>query len=262
MFAIAKISASAAATLGLMAGFATAGGFVAPVAPISPPVTAPVAAGDWAGAYGGLSLGYSFGADDEIGFSFLNDDVEVGRQTALENVKIKGPTADLHAGYRWQRGNWVYGPELAIEGGSVDDSRTFQPEDFSVSPEPGTTIDYEFGPTELTASVNYIATLAFKTGYVVNPQTLVYGTAGVNHGDFDYELSSGGDSVSQSYSQTGWVLGLGVERKLTERVSMFAEYQYRQFGKSDIYFGDDEDSIQTQATPKHQNIKLGVNFRF
>lgn len=244
-----------------IAGGAHAGGFVAPVEPVvvAPVVVAPVVApqspSDWAGGYAGLSLGYSFGADDEIGFDFLeNDDADlIGRHTALDNVKVKGPTAGLHAGYRWQRGNWVYGPELAIEGGSVDDSR-----DFTLA-ETGFNFETDLS---LESKVNWIATLAFKTGYLVNPQTLIYGTAGVNHGDFDYTLSGNGESETVGYTQSGWVLGLGLERKLSERMSLFAEYQYRQFGKTSIYYRDGSDSLRTEATPKHQNIKLGLNFSF
>ncbi len=239
-----------------VAGGAHAGGFIAPLEPVAvAPVVTAESPLDWAGGYAGLSLGYSFGADDEIGFDYLqggNDNL-IGRRTALENVKVKGPTAGLHAGYRWQRGNWVYGPELAIEGGSVDDSRDF------VSPAQGLGAATGY---DLESKVNWIATLAFKTGYVVSPQTLVYGTAGVNHGDFDYTLTANGESQTVGYTQNGWVLGFGFERKLSQRMSIFAEYQYRQFGKTSIYYRDGSDSLRTEATPKHQNVRLGVNFSF
>ena len=238
-----------------LAGTAHAGGFVAPVEPIIVAPVAEQAPSDWAGGYAGLSLGYSFGADDEIGFDYLQggDDNMIGRRTALENVKVSGPTASLQAGYRWQRGNWVYGPELAIEGGNVDDSREFTAPGQGL----GAGTDYE-----LESKVNWIATLAFKTGYLMNPQTMIYGTAGVNHGDFDYTLTANGASETVGYTQNGWVLGLGFERKLTERTSMFAEYQYRQFDKTSIYYRDGADALRTEATPKHQNIRLGVNFSF
>ncbi len=234
-----------------VSGGAHAGGFVAPLEPVAvaPVLIAPESPSDWAGGYGGLSLGYSFGADDEIGFDFLeNDDADlIGRHTALDNVKVSGPTAGLHAGYRWQRGNWVFGPELAIEGGSVDDTRDFTVAETDIS---------------LESKVNWIATLAFKTGYLTNPQTLIYATAGVNHGDFDYTLSGNGESASVGYTQNGWVLGFGFERKLSQRMSLFAEYQYRQFGKTSIYYRDGSDALRTEATPKHQNVRLGVNFSF
>lgn len=222
-----------------------AGGYIAPVTEV--PVIAPIVdvapVSDWAGAYVGGSLGYSFGGDDEVGLDFFTGGTLTGRDTGLGDLDLNGPTASVHAGYRWQRGAWVFGPELAIEGGSVDDS-----------------VEFSSGGTDYTAesSVNYIATLAMKTGYVVNPQTLVYGTAGLTYGDFSYDLNT----ASEDYTANGWAVGLGVERKLSDRMSVFAEYQYRDFGSTDVSFADGADSIVTVATPKHQNVKLGVNFRF
>ncbi|MDP5306532.1 outer membrane protein [Paracoccus spongiarum] len=233
----------------LTAGASAAGGYVAPVAtpPIVGPVVAVEPASSWAGAYGGVALGYSFGGDDEVGLDFFDGGVLDSRATGLADLDIGGVTGSLHGGYRWQRGSWVYGPELSLEGGSVDDSA-----DFSEGGVSGT----------ISNSVNYIAALTLKTGYLVNPQTMVYGTAGWNYGDFTYELEGPSGSGSDDYTANGYVLGLGVERQVSERMSVFAEYQYRDFGSTDATFADGADSVVTVATPKHQNVKLGVNFRF
>lgn len=224
------LTASAAAIVA-MAGASFAGGFVAPVT--EPPVIvapeAPVA--NWAGGYVGGSVGYAFGADDEIG---LND------SSALGQVDVKGVNAGLHAGYRWQRNNWVFGPELWVEGGSVDATDT---------------VTFAGASREVSSEVNYLLGLQLKTGYIVNPQTMVYGTAGFVRGDFDYSL----DDDTQGYSENGYSLGLGVERKLRENLALFAEWQYRNFGKTDITFGD---GTTTRATPEHHNVKVGVNFSF
>ena len=233
---------------------AQAGGYIAPVdtTPIAPVEPAPV--GTWGGAYGGVSLGYSFGADDEVGLDLFEDGERAFRRTDLTNVEISGPTVDLHAGYRWQRSQWVYGPELAIEGGSVDAD-----EDFTISFPDGFT-----GAGNVESSVNYIASLVFKAGYLVNPQTMIYGAAGVTHGDFDYKLSGSDGSATEGYTAQGYVLGLGVERQVSDRMSIFAEYQYRDFGREDVTFTDSatNSSAVTVATPKHQNVKMGINFNF
>ena len=218
------------AALVALSGAAAAGGYVAPV--VDDPVIAavPQSASSWNGLYLGGSIGYSFAADDEIGIR------NPGMNAALGKVDIKGATAGLHAGYRWQRGNWVYGPELWIEGGSVDD-----------------TADTSFG--EVKSELNHLVGLQLKTGYLVDPQTLVYGTAGYVHGDFDYSIGG----LTEGYSADGYSLGLGVERKLRENLALFAEWQYRNFGKTDVGF---DDGLTTYATPEHHNIKLGVNFSF
>ena len=226
------LSASSLAIVA-MSGAAFAGGYVAPVEPapiIEAPVVPPVA--DWAGGYAGGSLGYSFGADDEIG---IRDGGVM--DPALGDVEVSGVTAGLHAGYRWQRDNWVFGPELWVEGGSVDDTATIAE------------------GVDVTSEVNYLVGLQLKTGYVVNPQTLVYGTVGYVRGDFDYSI---GDQT-EGYTADGYSLGLGVERKIRDNLAVFAEWQYRNFGKENVDFGD---GLSTNATPEHHNVKVGVNFSF
>lgn len=228
------------------AGGAWAGGYVAPVA--APVEVAPVVevapASDWAGGYAGASLGYSFGADDEVGLDF-REDGGLERNSDIGAVDIKGPTAGLHAGYRWQRGNWVFGPELWVEGGSVDARDDLALDDFS-----------------LESQVNYIVGLQMKTGYAVNSATLVYGTAGAVHGDFDYTLSTAAGSQTQNYDASGYSLGLGVERKLNPNLSVFAEWQYRNFGKTDVTFSEGGLEAVSRATPEHHNVKVGINFSF
>lgn len=230
------------------AGMASAGGFVSPVLdqPVAAPVT-PAPAADWAGAYGGIALGYSFGGDDEVGLDAFEDGALVGRETGLTNLELSGVTADVHAGYRWQRGNWVFGPELSIESGSVDDVSDL-------------TFDGEAGRIE--SSVDYLASLTLKTGYLVSPATLVYGSAGLAYGKFSYDLTGLDVSGTEDYSANGYVLGLGVERKIGGNMSVFAEYQYRDYGRTDVTFTDGADSLVTVGTPTHQNVKFGVNFSF
>lgn len=233
------------------AGTVAAGGYVAPVVEPTPIIAASVEtsqSSDWAGAYVGGSLGYAFGGDDVIGLERRNaagDRLQRGNN--LGKVDIKGPTAGLHLGYRWQKDNWVFGPELGIEGGSVD--ATDRVSAIGV-----------YG--EVTSELNYLVALRMNTGYAVNPQTLLYGTLGVVHGDFDYTLSRPGSSQTENYSDTGLTVGLGVERKINERLSAFAEWEFRQFGKTEITHADGGNQLVTKATPEHHHIRVGVNFRF
>ncbi|WP_170167064.1 outer membrane protein [Paracoccus methylarcula] len=228
----------------LISGVAYAGGFVAPVIEPTPVVVEPTPVSDWAGAYVGGSLGYVLGSDDSVGFE--NSDTGA-RDTDLGDLDLKGVNAGLHAGYRWQKDKWVFGPELGIEGGSVDASENISP----------------FGTdSEIESELNYLVSLRMKTGYEVSPNTLVYGTFGVAHGDFDYTLSDASSSQTKGFSDTGVAAGLGVERKLNENLSMFAEWEYRHFGKTDVAFDTDAGTLSTRATPKHHNVKVGVNYRF
>lgn len=234
------------------AGGAMAGGYTPPVQEI---VVAPIVDVaeplNWEGAYGGASLGYSFNGDDRVGLEYFDNGVRQGTARDLTNLELKGMTAGIHAGYRWQRDNWVFGPQIGLEGGSVDASDTISAAVGSAS----------FNGT-VKSEVNYIATLTFQTGYLVDPQTMIYGNSGIVHGDFDYSLRDTTGTQTRGYSATGYVLGLGVERKINDRASMFAEWQYRNFGTNDVTFTDGADSAVTVATPEHHNIKVGVNFSF
>ncbi|WP_405402384.1 outer membrane protein [Paracoccus sp. Ld10] len=235
----------------LGSGAASAGGIISPVMDVSPVVVtteAPIAAA-WGGAYVGGSLGYIFDTDDQVGFSEVIDGDDVGLVGGLGDVGISGATAGLQLGYRWQRGNWVFGPELGVEFGSVDESIDF-----------GDDVDATSGSVE--SEMKNIATLVMKTGYAVNPQTLVYGTFGVARGDFDYTVSTDDGSLTRGFDATGAAAGLGVERMINARTSVFAEYQYRDFGNERIEFTDGIDTVSTRASMTMSTVKVGANFRF
>lgn len=253
---LSSILSASTAALVLGAGSAMAGGVIAPVIEAAPVAVTPVApvAGAWQGAYAGGSLGYSFGGDDEVGLDLIGPDGEtLDRATNLGNVKLSGATAGLHVGYRWQRDRWVFGPELAIEGGSVKD-------DITVS-----VIDPEDGPISgnIESKLKNTISLVAKTGYAIDPQTLIFGTFGVSRYNGEYRISGDGDSETVSYNTTGLTAGFGVERMISDTMSVFGAYEYRDFGRSDVDFdAEDGDVLRSIATPKHSNVKVGINFRF
>lgn len=220
---------------------AQAAGYTVPLveSPVIAPVPAPV--GDWQGAYVGATLGYAFGGDDKVA-------LHLGEESTpnLGKLELSGVNAGIRAGYNWQRQNWVFGPELAFEGGNVKD-------DFR------NTVDEELvqGDTKLK---NAFA-LRFKTGYLVNPETLIYGIVGASRAKFDYSVTTPFSEINidDSFSRTGYIVGLGVERKLTERLSLTGEYEYANYGKEHLR---NAIGVETPATPKFSNIKIGLNYRF
>lgn len=233
-------------------GAALAGGTVAPVIDVAPVevVAAPVATA-WSGLYAGGSLGYITGTDDQVGLAVIQNDEEVLRATELGDVGISGVTAGAHVGYRWQRDRWVFGPELGVEFGSVDER--IEATAFGID-------------GSAKSEMNNIVTLVMKTGYEVAPGTLVYGTFGIARGDFDYTIAGDGfDSVTRGFSETGVAAGLGVERMINARTSIFAEYQYRDFGNTELFYDSDVlggSTLSTEASMSMSSIKIGANFKF
>ena len=218
----------------LSAGAVHAGGFTAPTVEVEPvtPVVVTAEPADWAGAYGGLTLGYAFGGEDEIGVfdgdTFLGD---------LGTVELNGANAGIRAGYRWQRNRWVVGPEISYEMGDISDE-----------------FDLEDGGS-FDSQVDNLLAIKVKTGYAVRPDTLVYGIAGWQTGDFTYDVNG----VETEYDAEGYVLGLGAERKLNDRMSVTGEWEYSDFGTTDLEIAP---GFTTNASSKFNNLKLGLNFKF
>lgn len=233
----------------LSASAAAAGGYTAPVADVAPVVVAPAPAQPegWQGFYVGGALGYAFNGDDRVGVRDIVGGVPVGPTETLDaNLRVNGGFGGVQLGYRWQYGDFVIGPELSYEVGDVSDGATL------------------IGGTETWESdVNHLLTLRLKAGRVVAPQTLLYGSAGYTRGDFTYRYAGADIAQDQDYTANGYTVGLGVERKLTPRISAFGEWNYHNFGRTDIDVVDDlGDGSRTIATPSHQRLKMGLNFKF
>lgn len=233
----------ATAAIALLApAAALAGGYTAPVVPVTPVVAPDVqTAAPWGGFYAGLSLGYGLGGDDEVGVR----NPETGALTSPDTLDISGGSYGIHAGYRFQTEfrdrQIVIGPELSYEAGNISDS-------------------FNTGGVAASNEVDKFYALRVKTGIVSSTgQNLFYGIAGVGRGEFNYAVEGAGMSYEDSYKDNAWILGLGAERKINERMSVFGEWEFRGYGKTEL---TDANGFITEATPEHHHIKLGVNFNF
>ncbi|WP_323716175.1 outer membrane protein [Paracoccus aminovorans] len=219
------------ATLALGAAAANAGGYTPPVVDtgVVAPITEVAPVGNWQGGYAGLTLGYAFGGDDDVGVSGVTPD----------SLEMSGANGGVRLGYRWQKDRWVFGPELGYEGGNIKDS-------------------FSTDGYDAESKVKNVLALRMKTGYEVAPNTLVYGIAGVARGKIDYSVTGNGADINDTYTKTGYIVGLGAERMINDKWSVTGEYEYANFGKEKLSDGTNT----TNATPKFHNIKLGVNFKF
>lgn len=95
-------------------------------------------------------------------------------------------------GYNWQKGQIVYGWEA----------------DFSISD-----ISWEF------VSVDWLATVRGRLGYLVHPNLLAYATAGLGYAEVSVPCCFGIDE-----SGTDFVFGVGLEGKLNEASTLRVEY--------------------------------------
>ncbi|WP_347266936.1 outer membrane beta-barrel protein [Paracoccus sp. (in: a-proteobacteria)] len=233
----AILTSTAALILG-SAVMANAGGFAAPVVEpvVAPIIEAPVM--NWQGGYIGATLGYGFGGDDVVGITDITATPNVYRGD-IGDLGGDGVNAGIRAGYTLQRDRWVFGPELGFEMTNIKG-------------ETNGTIGVV--PMEAETRIKNVLALRLKAGYLVQPDMLVYGIAGWARADVDYEVA--GNNLD--FKKDGYVVGLGVEKRLSDRMSVTGEYEYANFGKETL----STDMFSTEATPVYNNVKVGLNFRF
>ena len=94
-----------------------------------------------------------------------------------------------------------------------------------------------------------------KAGIGINSnQTLLYGTAGVAMSDYG---GKGGVSGPDGW-KPGYLVGAGVEQKLTDNLSARLEYNY--VGTSDVR--SSVGGVQSKTDLHDQTLKAGVNYKF
>jgi outer membrane autotransporter protein len=85
---------------------------------------------------------------------------------------------------------------------------------------------------------------AAKYKFAPSERTSVYGKLGLSHGEYKYSSQAPGWNSKES--NNGVYAALGVEAKLTERVSLYAEY--KRHGKS------------ARSAPENRILGVGVKF--
>lgn len=230
-------------------GAATAGGYIAPVVETPIEIIEPVVPLTWQGGYVGGTLGYAFGGDDEVG---IGQGQVSNYLTMNDKLELGGPSYGLRIGYRGQRTindrfDWVFAGELGYEAGGIDDKVS---DDFYTA----------------KSEVNSVLALRVKSGVLnASKNTWFYGILGYGQVDYDYSVSGTGgaagtvDIKHDGKTATGYIVGLGVERKMNERLSLTGEWEYQNYGKDHM-----EDSLgkSTEATPDWHQVKIGLNYQF
>ena len=179
MKTIAALIATAALTAPAFAG--------GPVAVVDEPVVAPVAEAyvapglDWSGAYVGGQLGYG--------------DVDT-KSGGVDGPGGHGWLGGVHAGYRWDFGQWVAGTELSWDKSSIEI------------------------PDGSGVELDNVAALKLTVGREIG-NSLVYGTLGAAHA----KISGGATDASDN----GVVYGLGFDHALNDRWTVGGEVLQHNF---------------------------------
>lgn len=209
--------------------------------PVVVPPAEPVPAPSFAGPYVGGSVGYgALDASDaegilEQGFApeFIEDTFDLERGDLAYGA---------HAGYNVRRGSVVFGPELAVFGGEVGLGGM---SDF----------DDELPEEMIDVDINYGARVALRGG-VERGRTWFYGTLGAAY--LDLSIATDGVQLARdSRDRDGWgyAAGVGVERLVSDRVSVGAQYTLHHFDDFDLGYGH-------EADVEHRTLDLRVSLNF
>lgn len=194
----------------------------------------------WDGAYFGGSLGHAGRGNDRVG---LWDSTSGKWLGMIGTLRQHGTLARLHVGNRWMiSGRYVLGAQVGLAFGNVRD-----------------TIADPIGGGKLSHDLKHALFVRGSAGRLLGPDFLGYLTAGLGYGKFGMSNSvATGPFAKTTYTSLGYTLGVGVEKALSDRLSVFGEYEYAQFGKKHV----EDAGKHTEATPKWHSINVGLNYRF
>lgn len=218
-------------------------------------------ASDWSGSYIGLQLGYG-----KAKSRFVDSEYNgvPPYPTVAWDVPSDGWISGLQAGHQWQHNHLVYGVEGEL--GRLDlDGERLQP---GVDP---------FGiPYDATGIVRggWFGGMSVRVGYAQN-RTLFYGKVGGVYSNAKFGFSDTcviahcGTGMADAWKELGWgyQLGAGVEYALSQRWTVKTEYDYMDFGETELhghYIGGGQSGTpyKVPVDLSAHTVKLGVNYRF
>jgi len=215
-----------------------------PVAVKAPPLAVP--AWSWSGFYLGLHGGFG---GDTFHYPISAPAIPLSAQASMNSSGFFGGG---QIGYNYQFApSWVAGIEADISASGIWGKL-------------GASIT---APVALTAGagsqLEWFGTVRGRLGYLINPRTLVYGTAGYAYGATKSLITVSGlvtASASTTKDKSGWTAGGGIEYALNRWLSVKAEYLYLDLG-TDTLISLGGGALTVSETTKVHTIKAGLNVK-
>jgi outer membrane immunogenic protein len=194
----------------------------------------------WAGFYIGANLG-GYVDDNNIKSTFSEDitykyskedPVKPAKGYALYSGNNNDtPIGGVHIGYNFQSGNFVYGIE---------------------------------GDADFAENIDYLATIRGRLGYAFD-SWLLYVTGGgafISYNNvYDVRQAKGQSwTFSDSHQDTGYVIGGGIEKKITPNISIGVEALYYDFGSDKASHFLQEKSSYCETKDYYASVSNDENF--
>jgi outer membrane immunogenic protein len=230
-----NISISITAAVSLLAGAygASAADLGRPIPYMPPP--APIFIYNWTGFYVGGNLGAGW-ASGTMTDSFTGASLSDSKSGFIGGGQV---------GYNYQVSNFVFGAEWDFDATALNASRTG-------------------GFVTASANTNWVTTLAARFG-VASGNWLFYGKAGGGWVNNSATVTNNltGAAVSASNTNSGWLVGAGIEYGFTPNWSAKIEYDYlglNTWNVNSTVFAPAADNVSVSRNI--QMLKVGLNYRF
>jgi outer membrane immunogenic protein len=197
------------------------------------PVVAPAPyVPDWAGFYVGIHGGGGWAHESvDPSLNEFDDFGTFGPFPTPPGVNANGGVFGFQVGHNWQWGPVVGGLEIDFSGANLKKSTAWGGLEFG---DPA----FPFTATH-ELKIDELASARGRLGYLMWPNILAYGTAGIGWTHFRTFNSvtdiEGGDHFTDTMTSNsnafGWVAGVGVEWKFAERWFLRGEWLHYDFGK-------------------------------
>jgi outer membrane immunogenic protein len=171
-------------------------------------------------------------------------------ENILSGHRVSGAVGGGQAGCDYQFGRWVVGLQGAGEAANLKGSHLSPFLDF------------------FNTSIPWLATATVRFGYTFTPNLLLYvngGAAWARDHETKVDFVTGLLEGTADTTRQGWVVGAGGEYLITSNWSVFAEYNYMDFGRRQtMYITPDIPPAFFPLDIKQQvqTVRVGVNVRF
>ena len=243
---------------------AGAGSAVAADIPVRPPpVAAPAtccAVPEWTGFYVGIHGGGGWGHTSTEQQTFFTSSEFTNFGFPIPDNRPKGGVFGFQFGHNWQWGPVVGGLEIDFSGADIKETSTFV-----IVP------TFPFDTFTREVKIDELASARGRLGYLVFPNWLLYGTAGIGWGHFRLHTTDSFvfDGFSASTSSTsfanefGWVAGVGLEWKIANNWLLRGEWLHYDFGRvthDDTAFPFPFDNVNIRTTVDVARAALSYKF--
>ncbi|MEM8571775.1 MAG: outer membrane beta-barrel protein [Pseudomonadota bacterium] len=202
---------------------------------------------EWAGCFVGVHAGGLWGKSEDWivktpGGDFFNQ--------SLGGHHLSSAMGGVQAGCDLRRDGWVIGLGADYSWANADGSHPSRRE---------TGVTY-------SSRIDATGSIAARAGYQIE-RVLLYVRGGFAWQEESYEASTTilGTAYTADETRFGWMVGLGGEYSLTDALSVFAEYDYRDFGSETIGLMPEIAGLRpasVEIESQTSSVRLGLNFRF